>query len=227
MMHPGDKGAMVYQLEGQTMHLLPEKAVYWEEQKMLIVADVHLGKAGYFRKASIPVPAAVHWHDLQVLSSLLTMHQPGRVLLLGDLFHSTLNNEWWDFENLLEHFSEVQFLLVKGNHDMLPDAAYRWANIEVYTEGFFLYPFIFLHIPPEKGTHQDGYYLSGHIHPAVRIGKGWQSEKLPCFHFRPEGGILPAFGRFTGFVSVKKQKNDRVFAVLPPSKGSGKVIALP
>ena len=33
------------QVAGETLLLLPEKAVYWPDQRMLIVADIHFGKA--------------------------------------------------------------------------------------------------------------------------------------------------------------------------------------
>ena len=217
-----NQGAIIHQLEGETLHLLPEKAVYWEEQNMLIVADLHLGKAGHFRKAGIPVPAAVHWHDLKVLTALLSNYQPQKVLLLGDLFHSALNNEWWDFENLLESFPKLQFILVKGNHDILPEAAYRLSNLEIHAEDMTLGPFVFSHIPPEEEMLQQGYYISGHLHPGVRI----IGEKLPCFYFSQKGAVLPAFGRFTGFINMKIKKKDRVFAILPPARQAAKVIVL-
>jgi len=213
-------GIQTHQLQGETIYLLPEKAVYWEAKQILIVTDLHLGKAGHFRKAGIPIPAAVHWHDLQVLTDLLEKYQAEKVLLLGDLFHSVLNNEWWDFEKLLEAFAKVQFILVKGNHDILPEAAYRLPNLEIHEEVLKISPFVFCHIPPEKSWHEEGYYISGHIHPGIQvIGK-----RLPCFYFSPEGAILPAFGRFTGSVNMKIRKKDRVFAVLPATEGQGKVI---
>ncbi len=213
-------GIQPYQLEGETIYLLPEKAVYWEAKQMLIVTDLHLGKAGHFRKAGIPIPAAVHRHDLEILTQLLEKHEVESVLLLGDLFHAALNNEWWDFERLLDTFSKVQFILVKGNHDILPEAAYRLPNLEVHEDVLKMAPFVFCHIPPEKNQQTEGYYISGHIHPGIRI----IGKRLPCFFFGPEGGILPAFGRFTGSVNMKVRNKDRVFAVLPASEGQGKVI---
>ena len=45
-----------FNLLEQDLLLLPEKAIYWKQQKALIAADVHLGKVGHFRKAGIAVP---------------------------------------------------------------------------------------------------------------------------------------------------------------------------
>ena len=56
-----------------------------------------MGKAGHFRKNGIPITKKVHIADLQILHDLLIEHKPEEVILLGDLFHSSHNNEWQDF----------------------------------------------------------------------------------------------------------------------------------
>jgi len=48
--------ATPFNLLNQDLLLLPQKAIYWQQQKALIVADVHFGKVGHFRKAGIAVP---------------------------------------------------------------------------------------------------------------------------------------------------------------------------
>ena len=45
------------ELEGEKIALLPERALYWPAQHTLIVADLHWGKAGHFRKNGIAIPA--------------------------------------------------------------------------------------------------------------------------------------------------------------------------
>jgi uncharacterized protein len=64
------------------------------------------------------------------------------------------------------------------------------------------------------------YYFSGHLHPGIRInGMGKQSLQFPCFYFGGEYAILPAFGRFTGTVSIDPGAESNVFAILPPTGG--------
>ncbi|MGB1945109.1 MAG: hypothetical protein ACPHM0_05405, partial [Flavobacteriales bacterium] len=46
------------------MWLLPQKAIMWPAQSMLIVSDLHLAKAEHFRSKGLPVPPTV---DLQTL----------------------------------------------------------------------------------------------------------------------------------------------------------------
>ena len=53
-----------HKLSGQTFWLSAQRIIFWEEQKVLILSDLHLGKTGHFRKAGIAVPQAVYKEDL-------------------------------------------------------------------------------------------------------------------------------------------------------------------
>jgi metallophosphoesterase superfamily enzyme len=60
----------------------------------------------------------------------------------------------------------------------------------------------------------EGYVLAGHVHPCVRVGgHGFDSLRLPCFHFGARVGVLPAFGEFTGSHVLPREEGDRVFAI--------------
>ena len=89
-----NSAGLSFQLLNQDLLLLPQRAVYWQQQQMLIAADVHLGKVGHFRKAGIAVPSEMEQGDLGVLSDLVYEHQPQKLLFLGDLFHSDINADW-------------------------------------------------------------------------------------------------------------------------------------
>ena len=52
-----------YQLLGQNFSVHSEKGLFWEEQHALIISDVHLGKAGHFRKHGVPIPRQIHVLD--------------------------------------------------------------------------------------------------------------------------------------------------------------------
>ena len=55
--------------------LHPSGAIYWEEKKMLLIADVHLGKVAHFRKHGAPVPANAAFQNLEKRSSFRKMIQ--------------------------------------------------------------------------------------------------------------------------------------------------------
>ncbi len=75
------------ELYGQHLLLLPNRAVFWREARMLIVADLHLGKGQCFHDRGVPVPVGTTAADLDRLSALLDRYHPDRLLFLGDLVH--------------------------------------------------------------------------------------------------------------------------------------------
>lgn len=193
-------------IKGEQIILSPLRACFWESKSTLILSDLHLGKAGHFRKHGIPVSRKVHLTDLKVLELLLNQFEPERVLLLGDLFHSYENIEWQDFIRFLGHYKSINFVLVQGNHDILMDYPDQLTVVQKLEES----PFLFTHIAEESNQ----YNISGHIHPGISIkGKARQGLTIPCFWFRENYGVLPAFGQFTGFKKVKPSKDDKIFAV--------------
>ena len=218
-----------YPLCDQTLTLLPERAIFWQEKRYLLLSDTHLGKAGHFRKHGAPIPRAVHGKDLAMLTDLVQRWSPAALVILGDLFHSALNNEWLDFEQWLRHYPHLPVVLVKGNHDILPEVVYEHPNLTVHPEAWEVGPFLLTHQPTvEPVLHRGGlhfprlndhdqqlYNLAGHIHPGVRVNLGMgQQIKLPCFYFTPRIGLLPAFGQFTGCATMRSGVSDTVFAVL-------------
>ena len=200
---------LVHELLGQRLTLIPEKGIFWEEKKYLILADVHLGKAGHFRKSGIPVSDLIHSKDLLILDKLIAKFQPEQVIFLGDLFHSDHNQGWEIFRRWIKSKAPLKFQLVLGNHDVLDEPSYRIPNLTV-VERLIAPPFELTHIPEVTSF----YNLAGHIHPAVRLtGKGRQSMRLPCFYFSTNHGILPAFGHFTGTAKISIKKTDAVYAI--------------
>ncbi|WP_286756197.1 ligase-associated DNA damage response endonuclease PdeM [Roseivirga sp. UBA838] len=200
---------MVHELLGQRLVLIPEKGIFWADKKYLILADLHLGKAGHFRKSGIPVSDLIHTRDIHLLDQLIARFAPEQVIFLGDLFHSDHNQGWEVFRHWMKSKAPLQFSLVLGNHDVLDARNYQIPNLQV-SETLCIPPFHLSHIPEETEL----YNLAGHIHPAVKLyGKGRQSLRLPCFYFGKRNGLLPAFGHFTGTAKINIKKDDAVYAI--------------
>ena len=200
---------MEYEILGQRLLLLPEKAIFWKEKGLLIIADVHLGKAGHFRKSGIPVSDLIHSKDIYTIEKLINLFQPKEVVFLGDLFHSDHNQGWEIFKRWIKSKAPLQFRLILGNHDVLDADRYSISNL-VICDSLKAEPFLFTHIPEET----DLFNLAGHIHPAIRLsGKGKQNLNLPCFWFSGKSGLLPAFGHFTGTAKISLKKDDQAFVI--------------
>lgn len=207
---------------GEGLVLLPERAAFFSDLKVLIISDLHLGKINHFRKAGVPVPEVANKTNTETLIKIIMECKPKRVIFTGDLFHSHYNAEWEVLGQVIKHFRDCSFELVPGNHDILSPAQYIKQNIVVHPLEYFLTPTIVLVHEPPKSLDAGKYYLSGHIHPAITLsGKAKQSLTLPCYWFGERQGFLPAFGVFTGFVRVRPEVNDKVFAI-----ANGKLIPI-
>jgi uncharacterized protein len=202
-----------YKILDQTFWLSAQRVVYWEEQKALILSDLHFGKTGHFRKSGIAVPQGIFKEDLQRLVALLHYFQPQQIIAVGDLFHSKANLELDLFKRWRLDFPHLHFHLVKGNHDILKKEWYTEADITV-TEGFLKMGNI--HFSHEDCVDsKDAFTFCGHLHPGVVIhGMGKQSLRFPCFYFSPQHCILPAFSRFTGMANITAGKSDTIFAIV-------------
>ena len=200
-------------IQEEILTLLPEKAIYWESKEVLIIADLHLGKARHFRANGLAVPKAVETSNWETLAGLIKTIRPTRVLLLGDLFHSFYNREVANLKEFIADFSHISFELIIGNHDVLGVGTYEDLNLIVHHDELIIPPFIFTHEPLEKSSG-DLFNLAGHIHPAVIMkGKGRARQKFPCFYFTQQLGLFPAFGAFTGTAEIKPQKNDKIYII--------------
>jgi len=215
-MHP----AFPYRIKGQQLWLSPDRCIFWEDQRSLIVSDLHFGKTGHFRKAGIAVPQSVYQEDLLRLLCQIQYFQPRQLLVVGDLFHSRENKELALFQKWREDFPDLGIRLIEGNHDILHEDWYKKAGIDVSRGVLTIDSFAFVHDITDGVEFPDKapYYFSGHLHPGIRIrGMGKQSLQFPCFYFGTEYAVLPAFGKFTGTVSIDPMPESNVFAILPRS----------
>lgn len=198
---------MEFKLKEATLKLLPEKAIFWESESLMIIADAHIGKVSHFRKNGIPVPRMAERNNLWRLSGLLLKYEPRTVVFLGDLFHSKLNKAWEEFIDFRRGHDMVDMILVKGNHDILSNRAFTAADLEPVEE-MQTGPFLLTHDRVES----EKYNLHGHIHPCVKLrGAGRQRVKVPCFYFSANFGVLPSFGDFTGSHPIRLQEGDQVY----------------
>jgi uncharacterized protein len=203
---------MEVDIQGEQLILFPQKALFWNIERTLFVADLHLGKINHFRKSGIPVPSKANDHNIELLMEVISLAKPTRIIFLGDLFHSHYNQEWEVFGEVIKHFSNISFDLVLGNHDIMSERQYESKGIRVHDD-LTVGSFLLTHIPLETIPAQL-YNIAGHIHPSVNLrGKGRQSITLPCFYFGSRQGFLPAFGNFTGLARIVPKKDDKVFVI--------------
>jgi uncharacterized protein len=199
------------QLQGETLHLLPDKAIYLEQANSLLLCDVHLGKADTFQSFGIPIPLGVNDSILMRLKALCTAcggaqgkrYSPEFLFILGDLFHSkfAMNEELLTAWQRFLESTDTEVHLLLGNHDRHLLRSLSHLPMQITTDNIHLGGFLLSHEPsPSPGRVN----ICGHVHPCFCMGSKLDRLRLPCFYFdRAEQVLmLPSFGEFTGGYEV-------------------------
>ncbi len=204
---------MLLGFRDERIELLPERAVYLSAYRILVIADLHLGKSTHFRKEGIMMPAINGNSDINLIEQLCHQHDVAEVLFLGDLFHSGFNSEWFLLEEMLHRNKHLRFILTKGNHDILPEYIFNDAQI-LLAESFVAGDLLFTH-HPLKSVAEGTLNIAGHIHPGCIIKAGARQRfRFPCFYYAQNVLLVPAFGNLTGLYIMEKEKNARIFPIV-------------
>ena len=62
-------------------------ALFWEEQSLLVVSDLHLEKGSSFAARGVLLPPYDTAATLSRLAAVIARHDPRMVIALGDSFH--------------------------------------------------------------------------------------------------------------------------------------------
>ena len=184
---------------GGRLQLWPHKAAFDPDLGLLLVADAHIGKAVSFRRLGVPVPEATTAAALDRLDALLAATGARGIVFLGDLLHSARAHAAGTMAAVAAwraRHPALALTLVRGNHDAHAGDPPAALGLQVVDGPLRLGPWALQH---EPAAVPGAYALAGHVHPGVVLsGRGGDRLRLPCFHFGPHHGVLPAFGPFTG-----------------------------
>lgn len=182
---------------GQHDFLLHSSGIlFWPDQSFLIASDLHLEKGSHFARRGFFLPPYDSLETLERLHAVIQELSPQRILLLGDCFHDDKGyarlplKEREIFNRLLAYNP----IWINGNHDgdFVPNG---FAAYNTYT----LKDITFRH----EATATNQLEISGHFHPKTDIIHKGAVITRPCFIRDEKKIILPAFGAYTGGLSIK------------------------
>ena len=178
------------------LELLPQRAAWDPELQVLLIADLHLGKAESFQAQGIPLPSDGDQGNLNRLLELTASLHPQQVLVLGDLIHSRLGltPELQEKLAALPELMGCELVLVGGNHDRGAVFPSLQAQSSLQRGAWWLSH------EPETPPAPELLNICGHVHPVAVLGQGSDRVRLPCFglDFSQQRLLLPAFGELTG-----------------------------
>jgi DNA ligase-associated metallophosphoesterase len=203
--------------DGRRLWLLPQRAAWLSEAGLLLVADVHFGKAASFRRLGVPVPRGTTEANLARLDRLLSSLPGVRdIVFLGDFLHAASGRAPATLQALQgwrKRHAGLALTLVRGNHDSHAGDPPADLGIRVVAEPWLDAGLALCHDPATPrpvGLSA----VAGHLHPVTRLGRGFDALRLPCFHARADGVlVLPAFGEFTGGAMVQAAVGEALYLV--------------
>ena len=180
-------------------------ALFWKEQRLLIVSDLHLEKGSSYARRGVLLPPYDTLATLSRLTAVIARHDPRMVIALGDSFHDRDAHERLSTSNR-EMLAAMQvrrdWIWISGNHDpaLPPDLGGTVAN-EVA-----IGPIVFRHEP--TGAVGE---IAGHLHPKARVATRGRSMERRCFASDGERAVMPAFGAYTGGLSIRDAAFAKIF----------------
>ncbi|WFU40570.1 ligase-associated DNA damage response endonuclease PdeM [Bradyrhizobium sp. CB82] len=180
-------------------------ALFWDEQRLLVVSDLHLEKGSSFATRGVLLPPYDTVATLGRLAAVVARHDPRIVIALGDSFHDRSAHERLSIEDR-DAMTSLQtgrdWIWISGNHDpaLPPDLGGTVAD-EVA-----IGPIVFRHEP--TGAHGE---IAGHLHPKARVTARGRSMERRCFASDGIRAVMPAFGAYAGGLSIRDAAFARVF----------------
>jgi DNA ligase-associated metallophosphoesterase len=169
-------------------------ALYWPEEGLLAVADLHLEKGSSFATRGVLLPPYDTAATLAKLGALVARYAPRFVVALGDSFHDgdgpqRVSEDDRAMIGALQRGRD--WIWIAGNHDPEPVRDLGGVSAAMFAIG----PLVFRHAPEREEADGE---IAGHLHPVARVnGRGRT--------------VMPAFGAYTGGLNIRSAAFADVF----------------
>ncbi|MEO0359085.1 MAG: ligase-associated DNA damage response endonuclease PdeM [Pseudomonadota bacterium] len=172
---------------------LPTGALWWDDHKLLVVSDLHLGKSDRIARRTGTMVPPYETHDtLMRLETDIMVMGAKQVICLGDSFDdmaASANLDAKDRDWILTLQAGRDWTWIEGNHDPAPLTLGGQHKADTK-----IGPLTFRHIAQPDADGE----VSGHYHPKLRLPVRGKVISRPCFLFDDQRLMLPAYGTYTG-----------------------------
>ena len=181
-------------INGAALLADPAGALFWPEQDLLVVADLHLEKGSAYARGGQFLPPYDTRATLERLARLLRRYRPKRVACLGDSFHdgdAARRIDRVDAERLAGLASEHDWIWIAGNHDPAPPAELGGRVVEALSIGSIA-------LRHQPGAAFLAGEVCGHFHPKAAVATRGRRVAAACFVTDGARLVMPAFGAYAG-----------------------------
>jgi DNA ligase-associated metallophosphoesterase len=185
-------------------------ALYWPDEKLLLVADLHLEKGSAYAARGVLLPPYDTTAALARLAQVIERYAPRLVIALGDSFHdgggpARLPEASRSALGALQRGRD--WIWLAGNHD--PEPAHniggRFADI------IALGALTLRHEPSPNPCDGE---IAGHLHPLACIAQRGRAVRRRCFVSDGRRLVMPAFGAYAGGLNVRDRAIESLFGAL-------------
>lgn len=183
-------------VRGQMLTPLAEGGLWWEDERTLVVSDLHLEKGSSFAARGQMLPPYDTSATLAIVEALVRTYHPERVISLGDSFHdrrAETRLDELDADRIRRLTQATDWIWVEGNHDPDPPAHLGGRAAKTLR----IQDINFRHEPSGESGE-----IAGHLHPCAKVLSRVRALRRRCFVTDGERLILPALGAFTGGLNV-------------------------
>lgn len=186
---------------GEALQVDPSGALWWPDERLLVVADLHLEKGVSLAARGALIPPYDTAATLTRLAEAVMRLRPARVIALGDSFHDERVSAALPEilrQQLRALMRATEWVWIAGNHDPAPPSDIGGDFAAELAFG----PLLFRHEPQPGRTQGE---IAGHLHPAASMTVRGRSLRRRCAACDGARMILPAFGAYAGGLNLREE----------------------
>ena len=215
-----------------------DRTVFFPEEKILVLGDLHIGYEHMLRNQGIMIPLNQIKQDLKDIRKIINKikkqkHSVEKIIILGDLKHhfGFQYNEKFDVRDFLKHLEDIEgikkVILLKGNHERIELDKRKYKDYHLEKGILFIHGDKF---NEKLSKEKISLIVMGHLHPALLLSDtpGIKSEKFKCYLTgkwkRKNVIILPSFFSSIEGTDIRNSEdkpigeNRKEFSMIPKEK---------
>ena len=181
-------------------------ALYWEAQRLLVVSDLHLEKGSSFAARGVLLPPYDTAATLARLAAVIARHDPRMVIALGDSFHDRDAHQRLSVARSRRDLGHAGADATGSGSRAITIRRCPPTSAASIASEVCIGPIAFRHEP--TGAFGE---IAGHLHPKARVATRGRATERRCFASDGERAVMPAFGAYTGGLSIRDEAFTKIF----------------